>query len=268
MKLALHSPDQQSFESFDDVRGELWGGYKQATFEGHTFDLVLLLRVVVRPEDMTKGNATFEIDTTQWEGCDVRSLPYFEDIEHFVDLVSQGWTIDIQLKTRGKIAFIGRMRANADSFSSIQILVAYVLRVRMLAEILNRSFVFRPANVSCEDHESLREYLKWGHPGVFHDMTTLAANPKMVIVARDGVSNIRQLLAKTEPAEMAYVETESSVIAVFGETYVLPKRTMIMERVLPRVEADLTQVLDGDDVEVEWQPAEGFNWRVEYEAAR
>lgn len=266
MKLALLSPDQQILEPFDDVRGELWGGYKQVTFEGRTFDSLLVLRVVVQPEDMTRGDATFEIDTTHWDSCEVQSLPYFEDIERFVDLVSQGWLIDIKLKTKGKMAFAGRMKTNSDSFSSIQIMVTYILRVRMLAEILNQSFAFQCANVSGEDHELLHEYLKWGKPGVTHDQTTLAANPKMVLVAQDGAKNIRDLMSKPEPAELTYVEKESSVVVIFGETYTLPRRTVIMEGVTPRIRTDLSQVLEGEGVEIEWQPEEGFNWRVEYES--
>lgn len=266
MKILLRDPNGNATWPLDDVHGYVQGGYKQRTFFGKTFEGALDFRSIAHIDRLPEADASFQLDVTGWVGTEVLALPCFDDLCEFVRLISVGWVIDIQLKMKGKHIYRGTidLRGMSEVWPAMRALLTYTLRVRKLAEMLDRSFAFELAEISAEDFEQLSDIVQFGEPGVTHDKGNLASTPVTGMLADAGVEGLRNLVARTEPAELVYVEEEAQTLMVYGRAVPIPRREFMFSAVNPYIDRNLDEVQEGDEVHVRWIPADGCTWSYRF----
>lgn len=267
MRICLLHPDGTDRLQLDDVDGYLQNGSKELTFHGVACGGMVRLKCGTRIQNLATASFTFEVDINSWVGLDIATLPYFDDVSQFVDRLFRGWLVEFELKIGGRKLFAGRDPSGSMKvhMRSMQAFLAYTRSAQRLAEILGRRITFHLTTVEREDHLQLDAFIKYGAPGDVRGKDSLASPLTSMLEVEDSGQNIRTILEKTKPAELKYVEQETQTLLVFGEPIALPRRIFTFSAVLPHIEADLSQVADGESVLVEWRPADNFKWWYDFD---
>lgn len=263
LKLKLFDHETSRVEQFDDCDGAVSLGMKSLRFEGELCrGLIGLAFNVPVSEVQCNGTVILTDAFEKWSGRDVSDLPYFEKLAHLFELLASGWRLECSLELDGLNALDGTLNGCAENeyFWRNHNFLRYTALARVLAKYLGIAIAFDPsAKISNEDFKVLEEAVEIFEGRKVYGRSSFSENPTCQLLAEDGASNIRQLIA-TDRAETAmYLRVhEGDLIGVFRQQVRLPRVEVHIEGVIPRVQQEIASIKDGDSVSVEWIPTDNF----------
>jgi len=263
LKLKLLDRETNCVEQFDDCDGAVSMGRKSLRFEGELCQgLIGLAFNVPVSEAPHEGMVTLTDAFEKWVGEDIRELPYFEKLARFFELLASGWRLECALELDGVSALSGalNMGAENDYFRGNNNFLRYTALARKLAKYLGLAIRFDPlAKISTEDFEALDEAVEIFEGRRVYGRSSFSENPTCQLVAENDASNIRRLIATDATGSAMHLQSHEGVlIRIFGEEVRLPRVELSMEGVMPRIQEDIESIKDGDPVDVEWMPMDGF----------
>ena len=263
LKLKLFDPETSRVEQFDDCGGGVSLGMKSLRFEGELCrGLIGLAFNVPVFEAPCNGTVTLTESFENWSGRDVGDLPYFEKLAHFFELLVTGWRLECSLELDGLNALDGTLKGGAENeyFWRNHNFLRYTALARKLAKHLGVAIAFDPsAIISSDDFDALGDAIEIFEGRRVYGRSSLNENPRCKLLAEDGASNIRQLIATNTTETAMYLRAhEGDLIRVFSQELRLPRVELRIEGVVPRVQQDIASIKDGDSVNVEWIPTDNF----------
>ncbi len=268
-KLWVVCPDTDEHEQFDDLVGFVSAGVKKYRFEGEACEGIFSFNYGKSLSGEPSGaKVNLSLDLSQWEGVDVRALPFFTKIISFFNKLADGWLLFSSLEIKGLEANKSEgvsLRGSEYILQEVNFL-KYTERCRILAENIGCSLVFRNnVEFSAGEHMLLAEVVETlkGHRNFGEENLTSPASAS--VVAGPDASNIRDIAAIKEPANIQMVSEETERLNLFGAEVTLPRKVVRLNGVLPDLEKSPDDLVEGDTVKVTWVPQPGFRVITEYD---
>lgn len=263
LKLTLIDPVTCQVEQFDDGLGNVSIGRKSLMYEGIACNGLLDLSFTLNWEQPNEST-TFGIAVNfgRWEGHDLRFLPYFDKLFRLLSLLVSQWNLNASLEIEGLPVGQGtaQISSKEDAFKSIHWLLRYIDLARKIAVYVGKPVLLAADyKISESEFRHLMDVVDTIEGKRSFDKASVRSNPMCHLVAQNGASNIRLLAGHKEAMAIKMIVDEAEPVIVFGQKVQMPKTTLELTGVSPRVHhPDVPAICDGDDVLVEWEPADGF----------
>ena len=243
LKLKLFDHETSRVEQFDDCDGAVSLGMKSLRFEGELCrGLIRLAFNVPVSEVPCNGTVTLTDAFENWSERDVCDLPYFEKLAHFFELLASGWRLECAVEVDGQSALDGTLNGGAENeyFWRNNNFLRYTALARKLAKYLGIAIRFDPsAKISIEDFKALEEAVEIFEGRQVYGQSSFSENPTCQLLAEDGASNIRQLIATDTTETAMYLRAhEGDLIGIFSQEVRLPRVELRIEGVIPRVQQE------------------------------
>lgn len=243
----------------NDIVGELALGKESFNFKGIAFDG--LFEFIYRKEFASQQEGKFvfkiNIDFQKWHGKSLGSLPYFDKLYNFFDHLMDGWALNTKLEAEGRDVFMARGGTfdGQEEILNFYVLFRYIFLAREVTAYLNRSIIF---NDEFDYDESVHEKLYEIYNIITGENITkydqLVSNATCTLIASDDLSNIHLITNQSEPTSIKFEQNTSYSIAFCGEMLELPRLFHLLTRVKPKFTDDVSSIIPGQDVFIEWIP--------------
>jgi hypothetical protein len=267
-KLKVLNPATGEIEQFDDVVGQVCIGRKSFTFQGYACGEVFSTSLNFTWEPKEKTDFTWLVNPELWCQRDIRYLPHFDKLFRLFERLVSGWEIDVELEIDGLQVLKANTTAPMSSkeVQSMASSLHYIALVRKIAAYLDVSIkLARDWQVSQAEYVRALEVVEIIEGQAVYGRSAIQSNATCHLVARDGASNIRLLLASESPCVITMQADDEGGLVAFGQAIQLPRMEILLEEVRPKIHhEDLATIQDGDAVLIEWEPAENFLCSLKY----
>jgi hypothetical protein len=270
LKLKLLKPETQQFEQFDDITGNVSYGRKSLTFEGTACGRLLQMSLNIPWERLGHNigfNLTVRLD--EWDKRDLRYLPHFDKLLHLIEMLVSWWQIDIGLEIEGLPVL--RAKANFpaeadDVWSSSHLALSHIALIRKIVAYMDATVTYASGyTITQADFQRIMEVVDIIEGRRVFDRSAMKENPTCQLIAQDEASNIRYLTENKSNGVIAIRSDDGEKIIVFGQTIQMPKMEVRFDGVCPKIrQGDVSTIKDGDVVQVELEPTDGFQCRFKY----
>ncbi|PRX19151.1 hypothetical protein B0G75_13914 [Paraburkholderia sp. BL18I3N2] len=160
-KILLRDPSSNAVMVIDDFIGDVVGGTQSITFEGQAFKGLCALRY--RFDRSIEGKEQHQsVQWTNhyglWEGCGVRSLPYFNKMFRYVEALHSGWSTSWTMEIDGNEVLSGSGAfTTADDIREEHLILSYVSKVRELLALWNTDVPFSKTPISSGDIQDVSD---------------------------------------------------------------------------------------------------------------
>jgi hypothetical protein len=266
-KLWLVQKDTNLIESFDDIHGVISFGTKTFTFEG--FACQKLFKFIYQQsfdENDDKANITMSLCLEQWEGVNIKVLPFFDKLYSLFDKMSKGWLLSLSLEINGDKLLstngicVNELEIVLDAASFLH----YVACGKSVVQFFNWDILFTSEIAyTSEEHKKISEaaYVVEGKLVYYKD--SILSNPTAVLVVNE---NFQRSLERTDqPSTIKFVISDREEITIFGKQLTIPSKVVTLDGVLPKVNSESGPFKEGDEISVECVPQDNFKCTIAYE---
>jgi hypothetical protein len=263
-RLRMLTPSDNTIADVALLSGRLTWGSKTATAAVEGLDGLLRIQMTLPLGEKGRDQVAMklEVDTTPWEGRDIRLIRHFDLLRGAIKQLSEGSRLEIQLHANGSMICRTLYSAASDEpfIMTNRSNLHYIACARSIAEHLNVLIPFRP------DHAySAEEFAALDHAAnvaegrargrVSSPVTaifTLTADADMLRKRRDYSFKIQ------------LVSGEAQVIAMFGIPVSLPRVVATVTGLVPELP---TNARLGEPIEVTWGPSSLTEAVLSFESA-
>lgn len=278
LKLQLSDPSTGQIRAFDDMPGTIQVGHKSVTFAGS--NCAGILRVSFRkPFDdgaaLTDGQ--FWADVAQWNGQDIRALPYLDKIVNLFKMVGEGWDLEFALEMQGHEFLRGQFNSTnslRDYIIAMNTLLAYSIRARTVATHMKEAIAFRSdVSFTKEEHQAIGDAAEIFELKRVHGRDQLTENARCRLIPTDTTPLL--LEKDSTPTEVMFRDEERKVIKIFNQIIQLPPIEICLKGVIPKVIGNRTlstrkhsdkkpRQKNKQELQIEFEPADGYQCMIRY----
>lgn len=267
-RITLPAREGQAADQLEDAHGKLFLGTKSVRFEGKLFaELVAVSFVMQIDPTPTLGQVNLGINLAAWDGVDVTRLPYFDRIRSLWSALSSKSEVDLALEVEGQTLVRGLIvfgTLHHKYFDAIDALLGYTRRARVIASRTGTPVPFdHEYRYTAQDHLKLEEAAAMFEGRHVFGRQQLVAGVDATVVADADASNLRSYLS--DRPSLAAITFQPAPVTAFGRLITLPAAMLTLRNVTTQVVGDTTQVHAGDEFRVHWEPAEGFEGRLDFD---
>ncbi|NDZ12701.1 hypothetical protein C7T35_10090 [Variovorax sp. WS11] len=275
LKLRLSEPDTSQVSAFDDMPGTIKVGRKSMTFAGSNCGGILQASFRKLFDDgasLTDGQ--FWADIAQWDGRDIRSLPYHDKLVTLYKMLGEGWHLEFVLEMEGREILRGNFNGNDPQHGyvgALNTLFAYSMRARAIATHMNEVIAFRSdVSFTKEEHRALGDAVEVFDLKRVHGREEQISNPRCRLVA--AAAALDDLLKRTStPAEVMISSEDRELIKIFNQFISLPPVEVWLKAVVPKIISNRRLRNDPRkdqnekrELRIEFEPADGYQCMVRY----
>ncbi|MFM0718241.1 hypothetical protein PQQ73_18070 [Paraburkholderia strydomiana] len=160
-KILLRDPSSNAVMVIDDFIGDVVGGTQSITFEGQAFKGLCALRYRFdRSIEGKEQNQSVQWTNNYglWEGCSVRSLPYFNKMFRYVEALHNSWSTSWTMEIDGNEVLAGNGAfASVDDIREEHLILSYVSKVRELLALWSTDVPFSKTPISSKDIQDVSD---------------------------------------------------------------------------------------------------------------
>ena len=268
-KLWLVQKDSDLMESFDDINGVISFGTKTFTFEG--FACQKLFKFSYQQsfdENDDKANITMSLCLEQWEGINIKFLPFFDKLQSLYEKMSKGWLLFLSLEVNGAklVSFNGICVNEWEFVLDTARFLHYLACSKTVVQYLNRDVLFTSKIVcTSEEYRKVIEVAYVFEGKQFYYKDSILSNPTTVLVVDKNCANVAAIKRIDEPITIRIAEADGEEIMILDKQVTIPPRVTIFDGVLPEIHNELGPIKEGDVVSIEWIPQDNFKCTIGYE---
>jgi hypothetical protein len=268
-KLWLVQKDTNQFESFDDILGVISYGTKTFHFEG--FACHKLFKFSYQQsfdENDDKANITMSLCLEQWEGINIKLLPFFDKLHSLCEKMSEGWLLFLSLEVDGTklVSFNGICVNEWEFVLDIASFLHYIACSKSVVEYFNWDVLFTSEIAyTSEEHRKISEVADVVEGKQAYYKNSILRNPTSVLVVDESCANVGALERIDQPTTIQLAVSNGEEITIFGKQLTMPFKVVTLEGVLPKIHNELGSLREGDVVSVEWVPQDNFKCTIGYE---
>jgi hypothetical protein len=268
-KLWLVQKDTNQFESFNDILGVISYGTKTFNFEG--FACHKLFKFSYQQsfdENDDKANITMSLCLEQWEGINIKLLPFFDKLQSLFEKMSKGWLLFLSLEVDGAklVSFAGICVNEWEFVLDTASYLHYIACSKSVVQYFNWDVLFI-SEIACtsEEYRKISEVadVVEGKQAYYKD--SILSNPTSVLVVDESCANVGALERIDQPTTIQFAVSNGEEITIFGKQLTMPSKVATLDGVLPKLHNALGSLREGDMVSVEWVPQDNFKCTIGYE---
>lgn len=268
-KIWVKHPTTPEKIQFYDIVGNAALGVSSMTFEGRTCDNIIAIkyRIVLNQFGKSDINFTFSINFKEWDNKDISSLPYFDSINELFNKINDGWEFHSSMEIEGKKIFAGTVNdfQKSEYFKFAHSQLHYIEAIGGICQKLNISINYDHSyEYSADEHMRATEICQILTGGISVDRKSINDNAKCTLEATDDLSNINTIIeGKGKPTSIRFEQLDQEKITPFSQSVLLPQFIHTLSEVTPIIKTDLSNIVPGDLVEIEWEPTENCKYTIE-----
>lgn len=268
-KLWLVADDSSVIEPFDDINGSISLGDKSFSFQGAACNKIFRFsyRKTLKQSD-DASTVSLSLDLAQWEGLDLRSLPYFSKLFSLFSKMADGWKLFSSLEIDGNVVTSSRgiKVDDLDFVLGTANFLSYVNRCRIVASKLQHDIKYTSKiSFTSEEHRVLAEIVEALEERLDYGENDLTGNASCNLIVSPECKNVKALAAMTAPSLIRMVMDPGGEIVLFGTPIALPSKSYNLISVIPKIHGRIDRLKEGDTVKVEWLPQNNFKCLIRYE---
>jgi len=267
-RLWLSDPATGLVENFDEVNGQLYVGKQSFRFEGFAYEGIFSCKYDASFKDSKTGtiDITLLLDYQQWQGNDIRHLPYLKRLGTLLECMDLKWEVQTSLEVQGD-PLIASNRTDFKDSDFLEYnagLVYYTNRCANIARYFDLSIPFDEgcsfteqehkdvalASITCSG-QNRGDFKKGGTPPT----STITQMPKYIL---------KQLIAVDQPMDFETQSSPPQEVVLFGTRFVLPGKITSVRNVIPRFNVDPETHSPENEVKVVWELTPDSSWECRY----
>lgn len=249
---------------FDDVQGEIVLGSEAAKFSGEMFNGIVSVKCNAFFRD-----SQFSINLTNrwaaWNGNEINCLPFFSKALNFYNSFIEGAVLSLSIEVDGEEWFsFGGSQQPSELLRSEFALLKYLNAARTICTKTGTKIIFDINNVeySHQDYlDTIESAELFESPRVFGGSDINTKCRTSIKVTEPEL--IKSLLDERKPTELQ-MTAEKPVIYLLGVEVSLPPKLTHLRNVYPKLLNETMDFVAGDDISIEWLPADGFEAVIKY----
>jgi len=266
-KLWLQNDETGGSYFFDDVIGEITAGSKTFTFAGCACNDFFTSKLRCSISGSPKADVSLSIHLSEWDRVDVLKLNFFPKLHSlFEKLVSKEWRLFSSIEVNGQelISSNGYDFSGEDFVKGIWSHMHYLELTQELTRHLGLEIIYdHSAEITEEDYIGLLDAVDIINNDGYrtHHSGESVCSTEIVIENKEAALS---LLNPEEPINIQLKQTVGDELTIMGQKVQLPPREALFEHVTPSFDCELASISEGKVINVGWQPADGYRFRVRF----
>lgn len=267
-KIWLVGNEKSIVESFNDINGTIEFGTKSFTFKGTTFNGIFKVECQVFMDE-TKSNIKISTCFKQWEGVDIKMLPYFDKLFSLYSKMSKGWKFFTSLELNGlKILTSKGMEVNEwENILRISDFLHYIDCSKIIAKEYDTRINYT-SNVAytAEEHQNITDIAETIKGKKEYTKDDISKNASCELTIDESIDTLKELIESKEAHSIKMIQQIRERIKLFGVEVELPPLQVSLDSVIPEIYGNIDKLNTGDIVKVEWVPQDNFKYSVNYKS--
>lgn len=267
-KMSLFQESTGFEESLDDVKGSISLGSHSLNFDGLSCSGVFKVHYNI-PIDGKSKKTKFSISLQfdQWNGKDIRLLPFHEKLLETFSRLRDGWKLITALEVDGIEIFrsTGMQFDDLDYVLEISSFLYYTEVCKKIAAAFSQIIKFKSdVSYTEEEFSSLARIVSDIEKKEGYSQGDLKGNASFELVITDP-DETRKFLESKEAASIKFAANTGEFISLFDTHIPLPPLTIEQGPVILNVIGDYDDMKAGDTVTIELVPQENYRCIFKYE---
>lgn len=248
-------------DHFETIFGSIQFGTKSFKFSGMACKDIFGFSY--KEEENKIANINIELRFESWDQRDINHLPYFDKIYGLFEKLQKNWAMFSSFENDGVELFrIGPIRLGEWNYINDNWrFLHYVRCCRVVSKALSAELNFSDEfECSADDYRKVCDAadIILGKKSFGRDSLRGSISCEVILSEEN-----RDLLRTRNPIKIVHIQRPERIRAFRCELEI-PERRMIIDGVLPKVDADLFNLEIGSAIRVEWLPQENFHCTIQY----
>lgn len=250
-------------EFFNDINGKISFGTKSFSFSGDGFGNMLKVSMQIFENNTSKISMSIDID--KWESIELLKLPYFIKLWNFFSKIESGSRLYADLEIDGD-SVLSSLELNINQnykFEILYTLLKYTNCARSICKKLNQKIFFtKHISFTAEEHQEIAQIEILLRERIRNTDRTIEPIKSKIIINQNNEIFLKGPFKKTD---IRFVQSKGDEISLFKNIIILPPRIITLNSVIPKLlGSDIDSIGCGDEVELLFEPAEGYEYLIEY----
>jgi len=262
LKLWLVETETGLVESFDDMHGFISFGSKSFKFDGCSFNELFCINVGNKKITLSPS---FEI----WNGLNIQSLPYFNQLFSLFSKMHQGWTMSISLEIDGeKLGDSKEIEFSSSEFiDKTYSFLKYTKNCRSISSILKTDILFVSSiEYTNQEYTNIANVAKILEGKEISYIEDINSNPVISATSKKGEEiEFIKSLSLDKPSSLRIIKPSTETLKVFEKNIELPNKIMTFHSVTTKIHTKIDEIKRGNEAKIELIRQKDFMYIESYE---